>query len=212
MTRQDAAKIDRLTQEASRLLDQSVGEVAQRASARATSVYRSSVGRAMGNMAAGLLFPIWRDHADLEPDSMKEPGDYNPREFEVSEETAAAALGAIAQAVGQVVHAELQRMAENGARPEGGEPGEARWARQLRIQRRWGSSVPISRTIQPSILPWMQCGVSNQSGRSVTRPSSMTKFGRRLKRGEAASCRVPSPNDPIGVERLDQVAERKCSF
>jgi ATP-dependent exoDNAse (exonuclease V) beta subunit len=40
--------------------------------------------------------------------------------------------GAIAQAVGQVVHAELQRMTENGARPGGGETAEARWVRQLR--------------------------------------------------------------------------------
>jgi ATP-dependent exoDNAse (exonuclease V) beta subunit len=39
--------------------------------------------------------------------------------------------GAIAQAVGQVVHAELQRMAEQGARQESGEMAEARWRRQL---------------------------------------------------------------------------------
>ena len=40
--------------------------------------------------------------------------------------------GAIAQAVGQVVHAELQRMAEPGRSLVGGEPEEARWRRQLR--------------------------------------------------------------------------------
>jgi hypothetical protein len=98
MKRQDAITIDRLTQQASRLLDQSVAEVTQRASPRAASVYRSAIGRAMGNMAAGLLFPIWREHADLEPEGMKGPGDYNPREFTLSDEAAATALGAIAEA------------------------------------------------------------------------------------------------------------------
>jgi len=98
MRRQDAAKIDRLTQEASRLLEQSVAEVSDRASPRATGVYRSAVGRAMGNMAAGLLFPIWREHADLEPEQMKGPSDYNARDFEMSDEAAAAALGAISRA------------------------------------------------------------------------------------------------------------------
>ncbi len=39
--------------------------------------------------------------------------------------------GAIAQAVGQVVHSELQRMTERGARPEGGVQAETRWRRQL---------------------------------------------------------------------------------
>ena len=39
--------------------------------------------------------------------------------------------GAIAQAVGQVVHAELQRRAENGASAGGAEAEEARWRRQL---------------------------------------------------------------------------------
>ena len=39
--------------------------------------------------------------------------------------------GAIAQAVGQVVHAELQRMAEQGTREESAGRAEARWRRQL---------------------------------------------------------------------------------
>ena len=39
--------------------------------------------------------------------------------------------GAIAQAVGQVVHAELQRMAEQGTREEQAGRAEARWRRQL---------------------------------------------------------------------------------
>jgi len=39
--------------------------------------------------------------------------------------------GAIAQAVGQVVHAEFQRMAEPGAAQAGGEAAEARWGRLL---------------------------------------------------------------------------------
>ena len=108
MRRQDAATIDRLTQEASRLLEQSVAEVSERAPQRATGVYRSAVGRAMGNMAAGLLFPIWREHADLEPEQMKGPSDYNARDFEMSAEAAAAALGAISRA--QSLMAEVQSL------------------------------------------------------------------------------------------------------
>jgi ATP-dependent exoDNAse (exonuclease V) beta subunit len=40
--------------------------------------------------------------------------------------------GAIAQAVGQVVHFELQRIAEGGIPPAAGDEPEARWRRQLR--------------------------------------------------------------------------------
>ncbi|HUG98107.1 MAG TPA: UvrD-helicase domain-containing protein, partial [Gammaproteobacteria bacterium] len=40
--------------------------------------------------------------------------------------------GAIAQAVGQVVHFELQRIAESGFTPEAGDMPAARWRRQLR--------------------------------------------------------------------------------
>jgi ATP-dependent exoDNAse (exonuclease V) beta subunit len=40
--------------------------------------------------------------------------------------------GAIAQAVGQVVHSELQRIAKSGIRPEAGNLAAARWRRQLR--------------------------------------------------------------------------------
>ncbi len=39
--------------------------------------------------------------------------------------------GAIAQAVGQVVHTELQRLSGQGAGTAGGEPPESRWRRQL---------------------------------------------------------------------------------
>jgi len=98
MKRQDAAKIDQLTQEASRVLDRSVGQVTDLATSRAAGVYRSAVGRAMGNMAAGLLFAIWREHTDLEPEEMKGPSDYNARDFEMSDAAAEAALGALARA------------------------------------------------------------------------------------------------------------------
>jgi ATP-dependent exoDNAse (exonuclease V) beta subunit len=40
--------------------------------------------------------------------------------------------GDIAQAVGQVVHFELQRIAESGVMPVAGDPPAARWRRQLR--------------------------------------------------------------------------------
>jgi hypothetical protein len=52
----------------------------------------------MGEMAAGLLFPIWREHPELEPEPMKEPGAYDPREFEMPPKIAQEALGALTKA------------------------------------------------------------------------------------------------------------------
>jgi hypothetical protein len=115
--RERATKIDQLTQEASRLLDESVRQVSEGCSQRASGVYRSAVGRVMGWMATGLLSPIWREHGDLEPDEMRGPSDYNARDYEMPAAEAAAALAALSrarelmQAVASLV-SELQDPAE----------------------------------------------------------------------------------------------------
>ena len=98
MNKAIAVQIDKLTQEASQLLDDSVRVVGDRCSEKAAGVYRSSVGRVMGEMAAGLLFPLWREHPDLEPPAMREPSTYDAREFQMPAGVADEALAALARA------------------------------------------------------------------------------------------------------------------
>ncbi len=98
MDRDRARKISEATREASRLLDESVARVHEACNEKAAGVYRSAVGRVMGEMAAGLLFPLWREHPDLEPESMKGPGTYDPKQFEMPPEVAERALATLAKA------------------------------------------------------------------------------------------------------------------
>ena len=93
-----ADQIMRLTQRASHLLDQSVDRVLAGAPDKGANVYRSSVGRAMGEMAF-ILFHVWREHPDLEPASMRDStGAYNPRDFEIPPDVAAEALASLHRA------------------------------------------------------------------------------------------------------------------
>ncbi len=98
MDRQRARRLTQLTDEASQLLDESARLVADRASQRASGVYRSQIGRILGNMAAGLLFPVWREHPELEPGEMRMPGGYDPREYQLPEGAADEALAALRRA------------------------------------------------------------------------------------------------------------------
>jgi hypothetical protein len=98
VNKDSAARIDQLTHEASQLLDNSIQAVRGRCSEKAAGVYRSSIGRVMGEMSAGLLFPLWREHPDLEPAAMREPGTYNAREFQMPADVADEALAALARA------------------------------------------------------------------------------------------------------------------
>jgi hypothetical protein len=93
-----AAQVDRIIREASQLLDDSVGPVRAVCTEKATSVYRSAIGRAMGDMAAGLLFPLWREHPALAPEGLGETGSYNAREFQMPVAVAEQALATLAQA------------------------------------------------------------------------------------------------------------------
>ena len=52
----------------------------------------------MGEMAAGLLFPLWREHPELEPASMREPGAYDARDFQLPAVIADEALAVLARA------------------------------------------------------------------------------------------------------------------
>jgi hypothetical protein len=52
----------------------------------------------MGEMAVGILFPLWREHPALEPEQMKGPGSYDARQFEMSAEGASLASTALEQA------------------------------------------------------------------------------------------------------------------
>ena len=110
MNKDRAAQIDRITREASQLLDDSVQPVRAACTEKATGVYRSAVGRAMGEMAAGLLFPVWREHPDLGPKGLGESGSYNAREFEMPQAVADQALAtliAITQPLGLLAAALL---------------------------------------------------------------------------------------------------------
>ena len=98
MERSLAERIDRLTREASNLVDGSITDVRAGASTKAAGVYTSSIGKVMGEMAVGLLFPIWHEYPDLEPESMKGPGTYNARDFEMAPEVADAALAVLQRA------------------------------------------------------------------------------------------------------------------
>ena len=98
MNKDRAAQIDRITREASQLLDDSVQPVRAACTEKATGVYRSAVGRAMGEMAAGLLFPLWREHPDLGPKGLGESGSYNAREFEMPQAVADQALATLTKA------------------------------------------------------------------------------------------------------------------
>ena len=98
MNRDRAAQIDRLTREASQLLDDSIEPVRAGCTDKAAGVYRSAIGRAMGEMAAGVLFPLWREHPDLEPKGLHEPGSYDARAFEMPAPVADQALAALAKA------------------------------------------------------------------------------------------------------------------
>ena|SRR6266849_8737274 len=98
MDKDRARQISNATREASRLLEESVAWVRDRCSEQAAGVYRSAVGRVMGEMAAGLQFPLWREHPSLEPESMKGPGTYDARQFEMPTEVADGALATLAKA------------------------------------------------------------------------------------------------------------------
>ena len=96
MDRSVASQIADLTMRASRLLDESAAFVRGSAPEKAAGVYRSAVGRAMGEMAAGILFRVWREHPELEPPYMKDTeGAYDPRAFQLPPEVAAHAIKAL---------------------------------------------------------------------------------------------------------------------
>lgn len=98
MNRDRAVQIDRLTREASQLLDDSIQPVRAACTDKAAGVYMSAIGRAMGEMAAGVLFPLWREHRDLEPKGLHEPGSYDARAFEMPAPVADQALAVLAKA------------------------------------------------------------------------------------------------------------------
>ena len=98
MNQDRATRIDRLTQEASQLLDDSVRTALETCSEKAAGVYRSSIAQVMGDMAAGLLFPLWREHPDLEPKGFREPGAYDPRDFKMSPQAAQHSLVTLSKA------------------------------------------------------------------------------------------------------------------
>jgi hypothetical protein len=98
VNRDHAAQIDRLTREASQLLDESIQPVRAACTPKAAGVYTSAIGRVMGEMSAGVLFPLWREHPDLEPKGLREPGAYDARAFEMPGRVADEALAALAKA------------------------------------------------------------------------------------------------------------------
>jgi hypothetical protein len=98
MKKEIAAEVARLAREASGVVDLSVATVGGLCSEKAGGLYRSAVGHAMAEMAFNLLFPIWRQHPDLEPDSMKGPSTFDPREFRMPAAAAKEALEALSKA------------------------------------------------------------------------------------------------------------------
>jgi hypothetical protein len=52
----------------------------------------------MGEMSAGILFPLWREHPELEPKGLREPGAYDARAFEMPGPVADEALATLAKA------------------------------------------------------------------------------------------------------------------
>ena len=115
MDRPTARQIADLTAEASRLLNESITRVRSRASESAANVYHSAVGRALGDMAAGILFRVWREHPELEPPEMKGPSDYDPRHFQMSAGVADEALAALRDAAD--IMARVEHLVENEADP-----------------------------------------------------------------------------------------------
>jgi hypothetical protein len=115
MNRDIAAEVHKLTEEAMAILNESVGTIQQLCSARAASVYSTTVGRAMGEMATEVFFPIWRVHPDLEPAAMQEPSGYNPRDYDMSLAAIEKALGAVAAARALMEQAQARAQSEPDA-------------------------------------------------------------------------------------------------
>ena len=71
MQREVAAEILALMREYSGKLDRSVQLVKDTCSTEEFSDYRKAVGATMGEMYMGVMWPIFREHPELEPEELK---------------------------------------------------------------------------------------------------------------------------------------------
>lgn len=71
MQKEIAAEILAIMLEYSGKLDQSVQRVKDTCNEQEFMAYRKAVGTVMGEMYMGVMWPIFKEHPDLEPEEMK---------------------------------------------------------------------------------------------------------------------------------------------